>query len=91
MASDEAIKKAFYEYGKELADNMGEGVDPNSDDEIEEAWDEVGDTSMLYTEILEMVADKVEAGLGEKYGELSKRLDLNAEMARGWSDGIKSR
>jgi hypothetical protein len=89
MATDAAIKQAFYNYGKELAEAMGEGVDPGSDDEIAEAWDEVGDTSMLYDEILEEVADSVEQGLGARYDELNKRLGLRAETRRGWSDGIK--
>lgn len=90
MPNDTEIKKAFYEYGRYLARNMGEGVDPD-EDAVEEAWDEVCDTSMMYSESLEHVLEKLEAGLGARYEELKDSLKLHAECERGWTDVLMGR
>jgi hypothetical protein len=89
MTTDDKIKQAFFDYGKYLAANMGEGIDPSDDAQIEEAWDEVGESSMLYSESLEHVLNQVDATLGVQLAELRQRLALDDEMKRGWAAGLR--
>ncbi len=89
VPSDDTIKQAFYEYGKSLAVNMGEGVDASDDEAIDESWDELCGTSMMYSEILEQVLEQLEPGLGDSFDDLKDKLALPDECARGWRDGIK--
>jgi hypothetical protein len=80
--------KAAYDYGAQLATNMASDVEAD-DDAISEAWDEIGESSMLYDEIIEEELEGAVPGSNPSWSKLSHVL--GPELRRGFRETIKAR
>lgn len=84
----EALRKAAYDYGAQLAENMASDVEPD-DAAIDEAWEEIAESSMLYDEIIEEELEGAAPGSNPSWSELEPIL--GPELRRGFRETIKAR
>ena len=92
MKNNDEIKKAIYDYGVSMAKDMdSDDVDLDDKESVDAAVDEMWETSYCYAESFEHVLDKLEEGLGDRYNDLNKELDLDSEFNKGFIEGMKQK